>query len=58
MENDFYRKEYFDQISRDIADLKADMKKLNQKMSYIFGFAAAIGVVSSFLIQWIKSKLS
>ena len=57
MDDQFYKKEFFDQITRDMAELKAEMRELNRKMSYIYGFAAAIGVVSSFLIQWIRGKI-
>ena len=57
MDDQFYKKEFFDQITRDMAELKAEMKELNRKMSYIYGFAAAIGVVSSFIFQWIRNKI-
>ena len=58
MDDQFYKKEFFDGLARDMAELKADMKELNRKMSYIYGFSAAIGVVSSFLVQWIRNKIN
>ena len=58
MDDQFYKKEYFEQLRLDMLEMKKDIKELNRKMTYIYGFAAAIGVVSSFIIQWIKSKIS
>lgn len=63
-ENDqFYRQRFFEDLQRSIADTNAkivsmqkDVTDIKAKIAYIYGFAAAIGLLTSLIGGWIKSK--
>lgn len=61
MQENFYQNKYFDQLSDQITDLKSSMTAMEDKIDaiqtkviYMYGFAAAIGLVFSFVIDWAR----
>lgn len=55
MAEEFYQQQYFDQLSRQIADLQKDVKDIKSKVMYMYGFAAAIGIFASAIIDWVRT---
>ena len=63
-EDNFYKNKYFEELTTKIdsltdkvMDLHTDLDGLRGKMKYIYGFAAGVGLFSSLVITWIRSKL-
>ena len=54
---DFYKDKYFDGLAEDIRSMKKDISDIKSKVVYMYGFAAAIGIVFSFAIDWIRTSL-
>jgi len=50
------QKKDLEQIAYQLELLQKDVTAINRKIGYIYGFAAAIGVVSSMAFEYIKSK--
>ena len=44
-------------LANKIDDLEGKIDTINGRMKYIYGFAAGIGFILSFLWDWIKIKL-
>lgn len=60
----FYQDKYFGQLTAQIKDLKEaiegvqkDVSDLKSKIVYMYGFAAGIGLVSSFFIDWVRTNI-
>ena len=60
----FYKDRYFEQLSKQIADLQENVANLETKIDdikskvvYMYGFAAAIGLGGSLAINWIRSHI-
>jgi len=65
MEDKFYQKQYFDQLSGQLTELRstmADMEvkidDIKSKVIYMYGFAAAIGLGASFVIDWVRTQVT
>lgn len=60
----FYRDKTWELVMNEIQDVKKELHEtnkkldqLNDRMKYIFGFAAAIGLSANFIWQWILGKI-
>lgn len=65
MSDNFYQDKYFDALSKQISNLQADLGDLHKeiseiknKVTYMYGFAAALGVAASLLINYLKYLFS
>jgi len=52
----FYRDQFFKQLDDRLSTIEDKLDKLNTHMVYVYGFAAGVGLVASFIITWLKSK--
>ena len=59
----FYRGEFFDQLKAQLTSMEDRMKHMDQQLDsienkiwYIYGFAAAIGIAGSWLWNWLLKK--
>ncbi len=65
MDNDkFYQRQYFDQLTKQVADLsddlnamRKDVSDIKSKVIYMYGFAAGVGIVASIIIDWIRTHM-
>lgn len=55
-QEDFYQKQYFDALSKQISDLQTDVSDIKSRVFYMYGFAAGVGFFASLAFEWIKSK--
>lgn len=60
-----FEKQYFEQLTKQITDLQGTIVTLTKKVDdiqakviYMYGFAAAIGFVASFVIEWVRSAFT
>lgn len=65
METDFYRDRYFQQLTDSVESLREELSALRQDVSdikskvvYMYGFAAALGIIASFAIDYIRSQFT
>lgn len=63
-DDQFYQKQYFDTLSKQIADLQGSVVGLEDKIDdikskviYMYGFAAAVGLAGSYLWSVISTKI-
>lgn len=61
--NGFYKEQAWGMVLNEISDLKKmsqsqakDLADIKAKINYIYGFAAAIGVFTTVIIEWVRSK--
>ena len=58
-----FQERYFDEIKEDlrglqkqVACLQNDMNEIKGRFRYLYGFAAGLGLIASFVIQWAKAR--
>lgn len=63
MDEEFYQRQYFDQLTLQIGVLQQDLKQVREDVSdikskvvYMYGFAAGIGIFASIIIDWFRTK--
>lgn len=61
----FYKDQYFDGLNTRLASIeeslneaKKDLADIKGKVVYMYGFAAAIGLVASFFIDWVRTSMT
>lgn len=64
MNEEFYQKQYFDQLTEQISELQGEVKAVREDVSdikskvvYMYGFAAGIGIFASVVIDWFRTQL-
>lgn len=62
--SEFFKGQYFAQLGQSIADIKEaqdnmqkDISDIKGKIIYMYGFATAIGLVGSFLIDYARTTI-
>jgi site-specific recombinase len=60
--DNFYRSQFFEQLQRDIAEIKRvqgeqakDISAIKQKFSYMVGWAAGAGAIVAFICEYVKA---
>lgn len=56
MSEDFFQKQYFDQLTLQLQQVQKDVSEVKAKVNYMYGFAAAVGFIASFIFNYIKAK--
>ena len=62
--DNFYKDKAWELLQNDIREIKktqeaqgADLQEIKARIGYVYGFAAAIGVFLSVIVEWIWPKL-
>lgn len=62
--NEFYRSKAWDLLLIEIREIKSaqtaqskDIADIKSKVNYMYGFAAAIGISASLVVEWVRGKL-
>ena len=61
--DNFYKDKAWELLQNDISDIKkiqqvqaADLQEIKARIGYVYGFAAAVGVFFSFIVEWVRTK--
>ncbi len=54
-QGDFYRERFFIDLSERLDRMEKNIDIITDKIGYVYGFAAAVGIFSALLIEYVKS---
>lgn len=57
MNDDFYKDKYFEEIMRQMGEMQKDISVIKSRIGYIYGFAGAIGFLTSLIITWVRDRI-
>ncbi len=52
---DFYRERFFIDLSERLDRMEQNIEAIKTKVIYMYGFAAAVGIMTTILVEWVKS---
>lgn len=57
MDDNFFKEKYFEEIMRQMGVMQKDISVIKSRIGYIYGFAGAIGFITTIIIEWVRSKI-